>query len=53
MRCLVRKAVLGMMAAHRFAEHGMVGGGQTAADKDKLAKNVEQYKVEAERVGCL
>jgi len=48
---VVRKAVLGMMAAHRFAEHShTVGGGQTQAEKQQLVKNVEQYKEEAERV---
>lgn len=47
-----RKAVLGMMAVHRFQDghHGAtVGGGQTDAEKAQLAKNVEQYKQEAER----
>lgn len=42
-----------MMAVHRFQDghHGAtVGGGQTQVEKEQLAKNVEQYKEEAERV---
>ncbi len=46
----VRKAVLGMMAIHRFQDHNTVGGGQTSAEKEKFAKEVEKYKEEAERV---
>ena len=46
----VRKAVLGMMAVHRFKDHNTVGGGHTTAEKEKLKKDVEQYKEEAERV---
>lgn len=47
----VRRAVFGMMAAHRFQEHKTIGG-HTIAEKEKLAQEVEEYKQEAERV-CL
>jgi len=43
-----RKAVLGMMAAHRLQDHRSLGG-QTAAEKDKFVKEVEAYKAEAEK----
>jgi len=40
-----------MMAVHRFQQdHNTGGGGQTTLEKEKLAKQVEQYKEEAERV---
>ncbi|WWC71985.1 uncharacterized protein I206_105944 [Kwoniella pini CBS 10737] len=47
-----RKAVLGMMAVHRFQDqqHHSVGGGQTAQQKEQLVKEVEEMKREAERV---
>ncbi len=48
----VRRAVLGMMAVHRFHNHNSIGG-QTPAEKAKFAKQVEQYKEEAERVSAL
>jgi hypothetical protein len=39
------------MAVHRFAEHhNTIGGGQTSAEKEKLVKDVEAYRNEAERV---
>ena len=47
--CLVRKAVLGMMAVHRFQDHNSIGG-QTPAEKEKYAKEVERRKQEAEQV---
>lgn len=50
LRWEVRKAVLGMMAAHRFQEVKGAAGEQTSAEKVKLAKDVETYKAEAERV---
>jgi hypothetical protein len=40
-----------MMAMHRLQdkEHHTIGG-QTDAEKEKLAKEIEAYKAEAERV---
>jgi len=43
-----RKAVLGMMAAHRFQENKSMGG-HTSAEKEQLVKDVEAYKEEAEK----
>ena len=39
-----------MMAVHRFQDHNTIGG-ETPAEKEKLAKQVEKYKEEAEQVG--
>lgn len=47
----VRRAVLGMMAVHRLQDHNAAP--HQDADKEQLAKDVEQYKNEAERVGLL
>ncbi|OCF38315.1 CAMK/CAMK1 protein kinase [Kwoniella heveanensis CBS 569] len=45
-----RKAVLGMMAVHRFQDqHHAPGDGQSAQQKEQLAKEVEEYKKEAEK----
>ncbi|EIW72069.1 hypothetical protein TREMEDRAFT_41477 [Tremella mesenterica DSM 1558] len=48
-----RRAVLGMMAVHRFqdqhAQHQSLGAAQSAAEKEKLVEEVERYKREAER----
>ncbi|WWC64614.1 uncharacterized protein I303_107225 [Kwoniella dejecticola CBS 10117] len=46
-----RKAVLGMMAVHRFQDqqHHTVDGGQTAEQKEQLVKEVEEMKREAEK----
>ncbi|WVQ67026.1 uncharacterized protein L199_005219 [Kwoniella botswanensis] len=45
-----RKAVLGMMAVHRFKDQPHQGGEQTAKEKEQLVKEVEEYKKEAENV---
>ncbi|TYJ53249.1 hypothetical protein B9479_006116 [Cryptococcus floricola] len=44
-----RKAVLGMMAVHRFQDHSASFSGQhqTEAEKDQFKKEVEEYKREA------
>ncbi|WVQ84460.1 hypothetical protein IAT38_006612 [Cryptococcus sp. DSM 104549] len=43
-----RKAVLGMMAVHRFQEHHSATiHGQTDAEKERFKQEVEQYKEEA------
>ena len=39
-----------MMAVHRFQDHN-TSGGETPAEEEKLAKQVEKYKEEAEQVG--
>ena len=38
-----------MMAIHRFQDHQGLGG-QSPAEKEKFAKDVERYKQEAEQV---
>nr|XP_019044180.1 CAMK/CAMK1 protein kinase [Kwoniella bestiolae CBS 10118]OCF23110.1 CAMK/CAMK1 protein kinase [Kwoniella bestiolae CBS 10118] len=44
-----RKAVLGMMAVHRFKDQPHQGE-QSAKEKEQLVKEVEEYKKEAESV---
>jgi phosphosulfolactate synthase (CoM biosynthesis protein A) len=48
---LVRTAVLGMMAARKFKDAKTVGGGHTDLEKERLQKEVDEYKAEAEKVG--
>ncbi|ORY33510.1 kinase-like domain-containing protein [Naematelia encephala] len=43
-----RKAVLGMMAAHRFQENKTIGG-QTPLEKERIRQEVEERKQEAEQ----